>query len=451
MERISVIVPQNPFAPEVEKAQRCLSALDVDKLMEWWPGLPHHPHRDPEKVRAIQRSLDWKRVTQIAAYLLQEEITDAPDLIAKYFKKIYEPRKLDPGREWPPKVKRTVGFDHSKYPDFSNILVHINGAELEPETGKDIKGVAHLVIKSATKDLNFTVIDGQHRINGAYLALRIKREKNAKASYQLPATIYLDLDKLGEPPRHQAQIFIDVNYYQKKVDTSLVIDLFPTSRGRDAITDRERAQDIGRKLMLETGPLVGMIQIPGIRYGTKNVVTLATLVGSIERVLPHLEQAEIKGIDAQTESIAMVLEAWLEGSGRIEHPSSSEDLDTENVVYQGRILVSALSLIPAMLIHIREKGIKGLFSPDCKTVLIEWTRKLISRAGLLKHRQFIARNEFKRKGFLGSGGIGRFRDLLWAASNPRFKRGRIKAEKLAELAERERRGVDASLNQETQG
>jgi hypothetical protein len=46
--------------------------------MEWWPGQPHAPHRNPEKVSAIQRSLDWRRVTQIAAYLLQTEIIDAP-------------------------------------------------------------------------------------------------------------------------------------------------------------------------------------------------------------------------------------------------------------------------------------------------------------------------------------------------------------------------------------
>ena len=90
--------------------------------------------------------------------------------------------------------------------------------------------------------------------------------------WEIPAEIFIDLDKAGSPPRNQAQIFIDVNFYQKKVDRSLVADLFPTARGvRDPLDDKERAQDLGRKLMLETGPLVGMVQIPGIRFGVTAV------------------------------------------------------------------------------------------------------------------------------------------------------------------------------------
>src|SRR5580693_6886303 len=84
--KISVIVPSNPFIRgPLQDVSHCLAALDVMKLMEWWPGRPHAPHRLPEKVRAIQRSLDWKRVSQIAAYLLQQEIVDVPEKIAKYF------------------------------------------------------------------------------------------------------------------------------------------------------------------------------------------------------------------------------------------------------------------------------------------------------------------------------------------------------------------------------
>ena len=68
--------------------------------------------------------------------------------------------------------------------------------------------------------------------------------------------MFLDLDPPGKPQR-QAQIFIDVNFNQKKVDRSLVADLYPTAReNREALDDKERAQDVGRRLMLETGPLV---------------------------------------------------------------------------------------------------------------------------------------------------------------------------------------------------
>ena len=87
LERISVIVPQNPFTRGRHgDKNHCLCALHVDQIMQWWPGTPHVPHRDPDKVRAIRRSLDWKRVVHIAAYLLQQEIRDAPDLLDKHFK-----------------------------------------------------------------------------------------------------------------------------------------------------------------------------------------------------------------------------------------------------------------------------------------------------------------------------------------------------------------------------
>ena len=104
-EKISVIVPKNPFIRGgLENVQLCLAALDVAKVMEWWPGRPHAPHRNAEKVKTIQRSLDWECVAQIAAYLLQEEILDVPDKLAKYFKEFYGTQSGEPGREWPPSL-----------------------------------------------------------------------------------------------------------------------------------------------------------------------------------------------------------------------------------------------------------------------------------------------------------------------------------------------------------
>ncbi len=133
VQAISVIVPANPFVrAELQDVRHCLAALNVAKLMEWWPGTPHAPHRNPEKVRAIQRSLDWKRVANIAAYLLQREIIDAPDRLDSCFRSIYEQRATEPGREWPPKVPKVVGFQRSEYPTFSNVLLHVNGAKILP-------------------------------------------------------------------------------------------------------------------------------------------------------------------------------------------------------------------------------------------------------------------------------------------------------------------------------
>jgi DGQHR domain-containing protein len=267
------------------------------------------------------------------------------------------------------------------------------------------------------QNLRFTVIDGQHRVNGAYFALKILQEDEPHVNWDIAAEVFLNLDKPDTPPRKQAQIFIDVNFYQKKVDRSLVADLFPTTRAaRDPENDRERAQDIGRRLMLETGPLVGMIQIPGIKYGVQGVVALATLVAAIEDVLPDLNRANLNSLNAQTEFIAQVLSSWLEASGRKEEMEGKpeQSLDPENVVYQGRILVSVVTLIPACLAKLEESHIKPL-SDEAEELLLTFFERIIRRSGLMRHGTFIGRTDFKKRGFLGSGGTARFRNRLWAA------------------------------------
>jgi DGQHR domain-containing protein len=442
IQKISVIVPKSPFVrPGLQEVSHCLAALDVERLMEWWPGEPHTPHRNADKVRAIQRSLDWKRVAQIAAYLLQEEIVEAPEQIDEFFREIYEPKKLEPGREWPPRVARVIGYERSEFPTFSNVLLHVNGAKVEPLNG----GVANLVFDASDKELHFSVIDGQHRINGAYFAVKILRKTKPEVAWEIPSDIFIDLDPPGTPPRHQAQIFIDVNFYQKKVDRSLVADLFPTARGkRGPLDDKERAQDIGRKLMLETGPLVGMIQIPGIKFGVKDVVTLATLNSAIEDVLDYLSEAGLVSLDRQTDFFAQCLQAWLEASGRRHDITESDKLDPDNVAYQGRVLVSAITLVPACMWRLK-KDSTVLVSEKAERALTTWFRALMKRAGLLRHGKFLAKSEFRNKGYLGSGGIGRFRDSLWAASIHTKNVSRLSTSRKAELAEQNRAKVHLDL------
>ncbi len=306
---------------------------------------------------------------------------------------------------------------------FSNVLLHVNGAVIEElkiadEHVEDKHGAAHLVFDENNRKLNFQVIDGQHRINGAYLAVKILQEQDPDAKWEIPAEIFLGLDPPGEPPRRQAQIFIDVNFYQKKVDRSLVADLFPTARGdRGPLDIKERSQDIGRKLMLETGPLVGMIQIPGIRYGVKDVITLATLNGAIEDIIEVLENQGLKGLEEQTEFIAQCLTAWFETSGRFEEQKKAthKSLSPQNVAYQSRVLVSVIALIPAMLWKLQQKKIV-LISDKAKGILTDWLRDIADRANLLEKGIFISKDKFKARGYLGSGGIGLFRDSLWAVA-----------------------------------
>ena len=449
VQAISVIVPENPFVRgERGDVKHCLAALNVMKLMEWWPGMPHSPHRKPDKVRAIQRSLDWKRVAQIAAYLLQSEIVDAPMKLEWCFKKIYGTKAGEPGRQWPPKLPKVIGFEKSTYPTFSNVLLHVNGAKVK-ELIRGQTGTAQLIFDESDADLNFSVINGQHRINGAYFAVMLLKEEKesnkqkADAKWEIPAEIFLDLDPAGDPPRRQAQIFIDVNFYQKKVDRSLVADLFPTARGPgETLDDKERSQDIGRKLMLEIGPLVGMIQIPGIRYGVPDVITLATLNAAIEDVLGGMAQAGITSLNGQAQFLAQCLDAWLEASGQ-RHEATL--LPPGTVVYQGRVLVSFLTLIPSCVWTIQKAKI-DLVSESAHTKLVAWLRNVIDHAGLLKNGKFLEKEDFKRKGFLGSGGLARFRDTLWAAVNePPQRIDRMDATKIAQLADENRAQVHKGL------
>jgi DGQHR domain-containing protein len=443
IDRISVVVPANPFTPtDLINIHHGLCVLDVEKLMEWWPGLPHKPHPDPKKVVAIQRSLDWKRVAQIAAYLLQNDLPNGGDLLNEVFDPIYKPKKNDPGREWPPKIRGTVKFAKSSFPFITNVLVHVNGATYDEKPNDS--GTAEIGLNPSKTDFQFSVIDGQHRINGAYFALMLKRRSTPKAKFQIPTEIFLDLDSAGSEPRRQAQIFIDVNLYQKKVDRSLVADLFPTTRGNDALDRKERAQDIGRKLMLEMGPLVGMIQIPGIKYGVKDVVTLATLNSAIEGVIPALDSCEITNLESQGAFLSQLLECWLEASGRSEGQGATE-LKPENVAYQGRVLVSVVDLVPAVLVDLRKKQLSYV-SDEARSEINEWLRNLLKRANLLEDGRFITKEKFKVFGFIGGGGISRFRNLLWAAAFRKKKLGDLSSDQIAEVANDARAEVSKELN-----
>ena len=95
----------------------------------------------------------------------------------------------------------------SEFPTFSNILIHVNGAEIKSLGNDADDGPANLMFDAESKDLKFSVIDGQHRINGAYLAVRLLQEKGQPdAKWEIPAEVFLDLDGPTEAPRRQAQI-----------------------------------------------------------------------------------------------------------------------------------------------------------------------------------------------------------------------------------------------------
>ena len=114
------------------------------------------------------------------------------------------------------------------------------------------------------------------------------------------------------------------------------------------------------------------------------------------------------------------------------------------MAYQGRAIVSFLTLTPACILQLKRKKIQ-LLSDKAADELTTWLRGVMTRAKLVKNGKFLAKGEFRSKGFLGSGGLARFRDSLWAAvGTDGPSPSRITGEELSQLAGECRARVRAS-------
>jgi hypothetical protein len=87
----------------------------------------------------------------------------------------------------------------------------------------------------------------------------------------------------------------------------------------------------------------------------------------------------------------------------------------------------------------------ALISDTAQQKLTDLLSKVMKRSGLLRNDRFLAKGQFQAKGYLGSGGLARFRDTLWAATLGTRQLNRLKAEALAELAENNREKVISEL------
>ena len=77
IQTISVIVPKNPFVGPLElgDVKHCLAALDVAKLMQWWPGQPHTPHRDKRYETSNALSIGSALPKLLAIYFNEKSLT----------------------------------------------------------------------------------------------------------------------------------------------------------------------------------------------------------------------------------------------------------------------------------------------------------------------------------------------------------------------------------------
>jgi hypothetical protein len=128
-----------------------------------------------------------------------------------------------------------------------------------------------------------------------------------------------------------------------------------------------------------------------------------------------MSRVGLESLEAQADFLAQCLDAWLNATGRKEEISELENLKPENVAYQGRTVVSFLTLLPACIWKLRQEKVK-LISSEASHILVRWLRDVMNRADLIEEEVFLAKKKFKDKGFLGSGGLARFRDVLWACA-----------------------------------
>ncbi|MGA2714011.1 MAG: hypothetical protein ABSG41_12965 [Bryobacteraceae bacterium] len=107
------------------------------------------------------------------------------------------------------------------------------------------------------------------------------------------------------------------------------------------------------------------------------------------------------------------------------------------------MLVSILDLVPALLWKL--KRARHLVSDEAQQRTKKLLQETAGRADLLDGEVFIGKSEFKTRKYLGSGGIGLFRDTLWAAFDATGGVSRIRPEKISELANRARAKVAKAL------
>lgn len=183
--------------------------------------MAHVPVRYPGTRRGIQRLTDVRRLREIARYIRQEQAVFPNSII--------------------------VNFTHD---------VKVTQVDSYPE-------LYWLDIPLAPKTA--VIIDGQHRLLGI---------GESELELEILVTAFIDI-----PESRQAAIFRDINFYQRKVNKSLMYDLFRVAK--DAEYPLMRAGDLTERLN-EEGPLQGLIKMTGVGPG---VVTQTPFIETVQRFL----------------------------------------------------------------------------------------------------------------------------------------------------------------------
>lgn len=188
--------------------------------------IAHVPVRLPIIRKGTQRPTDRRRLLQIAQYISREDAMFPNTIIVNFVSDV--------------KITKVQG-----YPDLFWLDIPLS-------------------------ENSAVILDGQHRLLGI-------QESNTDIDILITAFLRISNEK-------EAAIFRDINFYQKKVNKSLMYDLFHVAK--DAGYPLMRALDLTERLN-EDGPLSGLIKLTGIGPG---VVAQAVFVETLQ---PFLEDGHI--------------------------------------------------------------------------------------------------------------------------------------------------------------
>lgn len=159
-------------------------------------------------------------------------------------------------------IARYISQDEAMFPN--TIIVNFTG-NVEVTSANTFPDLYWLQIPVASETA--IIVDGQHRLLGI---------KQSGLDLEILVTAFLNIRE-----EKQAAIFRDINFYQRKVNKSLMYDLFHVAK--DAGYSLMRAADLTERLNQE-GPLQGLIKLTGIGPG---VVTQTIFVETLQRFLEN--------------------------------------------------------------------------------------------------------------------------------------------------------------------
>jgi hypothetical protein len=102
--------------------------------------------------------------------------------------------------------------------------------------------------------------------------------------------------------------------------------------------------------------------------------------------------------------------------------------------------------VPAILAHLLDAKLPFV-SEKARQDVTEWFKETIHNAGLIQKGKFVVKDDFRKLGFLGSGGIGRFRNLLWAAAYRKRNVSNLSPEDIAKAAGQGRAEANKALSE----